>query len=89
MHLDLVVGQYLLLDSKGFFNRSIACYRICVGAHLANQELFLVFASILWAFDIQPTPNEHGKIMTPNTDLVDDGLVTYVTDNDAQNIKYI
>ncbi|KAI0740350.1 cytochrome P450 98A3 [Earliella scabrosa] len=34
--------------------------RICPGRHFAESSLFLICASLLWAFDIGPSVNEHG-----------------------------
>ena len=57
----------------GLFN---VYHRICPGRHLANNELFINIATILWAADISAVKDEAGKPIIPNTlETVNNGLV--------------
>ncbi|KAJ3558638.1 hypothetical protein NM688_g801 [Phlebia brevispora] len=50
--------------------------RICVGKNIANQVLFLNFATLLWAFDIERWVGADGEPVTPSsTDCIDRGIV--------------
>ncbi|KAJ3557244.1 hypothetical protein NM688_g1574 [Phlebia brevispora] len=50
--------------------------RICVGKDVANQALFMDFATLLWAFNIMKAKDENGEPITPSlSDCVDEGLV--------------
>ncbi|THU86529.1 cytochrome P450 [Dendrothele bispora CBS 962.96] len=50
--------------------------RICIGLNIANQGLFIDFASLLWAASIEPAHDENGVEIVPSrTDSVDEGLV--------------
>ncbi|KAI0718569.1 cytochrome P450 [Cerioporus squamosus] len=40
--------------------------RICVGMHLAKNSVYITTARILWAFDILPATDEHGKRIIPD-----------------------
>jgi len=42
--------------------------RICPGIHLAERNLFLGIAKILWAFHIAPGKDELGQVIEPNID---------------------
>jgi cytochrome P450 family 619 len=42
--------------------------RLCPGIHLAERNLFLGIAKLLWAFDFGPGKNEEGKPIMPDTD---------------------
>lgn len=42
--------------------------RFCPGAHLAERNMFLAMAKLLWAFDMLPETDKTGKEMTPDTD---------------------
>ena len=42
--------------------------RTCVGMHLADQSLFIIMATMLWAFDITPAVDEKGKEVVPSPD---------------------
>jgi len=42
--------------------------RICPGIHLAERNLFLGIAKLLWAFDIAPGKDESGRIIEPDVD---------------------
>ena len=54
---------------------TVVC-RICIGMYLANQALFIDFASMLWAFNIERACDSSGNLITPSrTDIVDEGLV--------------
>ena len=44
--------------------------RFCPGAHLAERNLFLAMAKLLWAYDITPGKDEKGGVVTPDTDPV-------------------
>ncbi|EXJ84778.1 hypothetical protein A1O3_05450 [Capronia epimyces CBS 606.96] len=41
--------------------------RLCPGIHLAERNLFLGIAKLLWAFDFAPGKDEHGNIVEPDT----------------------
>jgi len=54
-------------------------YSTCVGVAFASQSLFIDFATLLWAFDIEPICDDQGnKIMPSLTDVVDGGVTVYV-----------
>ncbi|THH20767.1 hypothetical protein EUX98_g8515 [Antrodiella citrinella] len=40
--------------------------RVCPGAHLARNSLFISIARLLWAFHIQPAVNKEGKEILPD-----------------------
>lgn len=42
--------------------------RICPGIHLAERNLFLGIAKLLWAFEIAPGKDESGNIIEPDVD---------------------
>jgi len=42
--------------------------RICPGIHLAERNLFIGIAKLLWAFDIAPGKDESGNVIEPNVD---------------------
>ena len=48
--------------------------RICPGMWLAENSLFITISRILWAFDILPGLDEHGKEIKPNTEAYEPGL---------------
>ncbi|TFK91176.1 cytochrome P450 [Polyporus arcularius HHB13444] len=50
--------------------------RICPGMHIANQSVFIIFARLLWAFDIAPAVGEDGKPVIPPDDDFVSGLIT-------------
>ena len=49
--------------------------RLCAGMHVAERSLFLAFASILWAFDIQPALDEKDNAIIPDQEKLISGLV--------------
>ena len=50
--------------------------RICVGRHVANDTMFIAFALMLWAMDLVPAKDEHGKDIPVNVnDYVDSGML--------------
>ncbi|KAI0088549.1 cytochrome P450 [Irpex rosettiformis] len=50
--------------------------RNCIGLHFANQSLFIVMATMLWAMDILPPIDENGKVVIPPTNQWrDDGII--------------
>lgn len=49
--------------------------RICPGIHVAERSLFLGMARILWAFDIAPTTDDHGRPIRPDPDNLTQGFV--------------
>ena len=52
---------------------------MCVGKDLANQTLFIDFATLLWACNIDKAIGADGNPITPSqTDFVDEGVVMYV-----------
>lgn len=53
--------------------------RICVGKHVANNSLFIYFATMLWACTIIPGKEENGKVIPIDVDgCIEDGLVVWV-----------
>lgn len=42
--------------------------RICPGIHVAERNLFMAIAKIIWAFDISPAMGEDGKPVAPDVD---------------------
>lgn len=40
--------------------------RICVGRHVANQNLFIQLASMLWACNFQPDKDSYGAPIIPD-----------------------
>lgn len=54
-------------------------YRICVGMHYANQALFIILATMLWAADIGTSNDEDKKLaMLAASNIVDHGISAYV-----------
>lgn len=49
--------------------------RICPGIHVAERSLFLGVSRMLWAFDISPAPDKHGKPIMPDPDRLTQGFV--------------
>lgn len=41
--------------------------RLCPGIHLAERNLFLAIAKLLWAFDFKPAKDAQGKDIIPDT----------------------
>ncbi|KIJ43424.1 hypothetical protein M422DRAFT_253303 [Sphaerobolus stellatus SS14] len=51
--------------------------RVCVGRHVANNNMFIQMACILWCFDIHLGNDEAGKAVSiGDDDLIHDGLMT-------------
>lgn len=44
--------------------------RLCPGIHVAERNLFLAIAKLVWAFDFKPGMNSEGKIVEPDIDNV-------------------
>ena len=42
--------------------------RICPGMHLAERNMFLAFAKLLWAFEFLPGEDNSGHAIEPDTD---------------------
>ncbi|KIW14371.1 hypothetical protein PV08_07153 [Exophiala spinifera] len=42
--------------------------RLCPGIHLAERNLFLAIAKLLWAFEFGPGTNEEGSVVYPDID---------------------
>jgi cytochrome P450 len=42
--------------------------RLCPGIHLAERNLFLGIAKLLWAFDFAPGKDDQGNVVEPDTD---------------------
>jgi hypothetical protein len=42
--------------------------RLCPGIHLAERNLFLGIAKLVWAFNIRPGKDEDGKAVEPDVD---------------------
>ncbi|KAI0792995.1 cytochrome P450 [Irpex lacteus] len=52
--------------------------RSCVGMHFANQGLFIVMATMLWAVDILPCTDESGEVVIPTASEWDyDGITAH------------
>ena len=50
--------------------------RICVGRHVANDTMFIAFAVILWAMELAPAKDEHGRDIPVDVDgYLDSGMV--------------
>lgn len=46
---------------------------------MANQSLFMDFATLLWAFNVEKARDVNGQVITPSrTEVIDEGLVVYV-----------
>lgn len=53
--------------------------RICVARHMANHNMFIYAAVILWALNLEAGSDEKGQIIPPNVqDVIEEGLVMYV-----------
>lgn len=50
--------------------------RICQGMHIADRNLFLVIARLLWAFDVKRSLNQDGEEIVPDMNDLDEGLFT-------------
>jgi cytochrome P450 len=50
--------------------------RICVGRHVANDTIFIAFAMVLWAMELVPAKDEHGRDIPIDVDgYLDSGMV--------------
>lgn len=68
-------GNYSIKASRPFFYL-MSPFRICSGMNIANQALFIDFACLLWAVNIQQAHDREGNPIIPSrTDVVDEGLV--------------
>jgi hypothetical protein len=45
--------------------------RLCPGIHLAERNLFLGMAKLLWGFDITPGKDENGRVKSSESVVVD------------------
>ena len=71
MHLSGMVWQVLTNPTTRV--------RICVGMHFANQALFIMIATALWAANIRGKVDKDGKPIKPSiSDLIDRGVSMYV-----------
>ena len=43
--------------------------RICPGIHLAERNLFIAIAKLLWAFDMKPGKDASAQVVEPNVDI--------------------
>lgn len=59
---DLAAGEYQKRDHYGYG----AGRRICPGIHLAERNLFLAIAKLIWAFNIQPGKDANGQFIEPD-----------------------
>jgi hypothetical protein len=53
--------------------------RLCPGIHLAERNIFLGIAKLLWAFSVEKEMDENGRPLDPDTDYAtgwNEGLVT-------------
>ena len=53
-------------------------HRICPGRYFANEALYMLIASVLHVFNIQPAIDENGKPMKVETEIPLDVGVAYV-----------
>jgi cytochrome P450 len=53
--------------------------RICPGIHLAERNLFLAMAKLIWAFNIEPGRDENGRPIEPSFDPSTDYTDGFVT----------
>ena len=61
--------------------------RFCPGAHLAERNLFLAMAKLLWAFEIGPGKDDKGNIVKPDLDPVtgySEGFLVCANDFNAE-----
>lgn len=61
---ELANGSWEARDHYGYGTGR----RFCPGAHLAERNLFLAMAKLLWAFDIGPGKDESGSVTQPDLD---------------------
>ncbi|KAK5130310.1 hypothetical protein LTR08_002234 [Meristemomyces frigidus] len=61
---ELANGSWQKRDHYGYG----AGRRFCPGAHLAERNLFLAVAKLLWAFDIVPGKDAEGRVVRPDLD---------------------
>lgn len=60
---------------NSIFTSLIRFSRSCIGMHFANQGLFIVMATMLWAVDILPCTDESGEVVIPTASEWDyDGI---------------
>lgn len=59
---ELAVGDWELRDHYGYG----AGRRLCPGSHLAERDLFLAIAKLLWAFHIEAGEDASGRRMEPD-----------------------
>lgn len=63
---DLANGPWEKRDHYGYGTGR----RFCPGAHLAERNLFLAMAKLLWAFEIGPGRDGGGRVIEPDLDPV-------------------
>ncbi|KAI0251112.1 cytochrome P450, partial [Lactifluus subvellereus] len=72
---ELTTGATTNANQDGHFTYGFG-RRACVGRHLANDELFMAMARILWATNLEPARDENGDDVPLDTEsLVDVGVV--------------
>ncbi|OIW27060.1 putative cytochrome P450 [Coniochaeta ligniaria NRRL 30616] len=59
---ELANGEYANRDHYGYGSGR----RLCPGIHLAERNLFVAMAKLVWAFDIGPGRDASGKVIEPN-----------------------
>ncbi|KAK5655502.1 hypothetical protein OQA88_5773 [Cercophora sp. LCS_1] len=59
---ELASGDYANRDHYGYGSGR----RICPGIHLAERNLFLAIAKLVWAFNIGPGKDAAGKVIEPD-----------------------
>lgn len=72
------IGQMALASelaaSANYENRDHYAYgagrRLCPGIHLAERNLFLGIAKLLWAFNFAPGKDASGNAIEPDTDIL-------------------
>jgi cytochrome P450 len=60
---ELANGDHADRDHYGYGSGR----RLCPGIHLAERNLFLALAKIVWAFDIEPVRDAAGHVFEPDT----------------------
>ena len=59
---ELAVGDYANRDHYGYGSGR----RLCPGIHLAERNLFLAIAKLVWGFDIGPGRDAKGNVIEPD-----------------------
>ncbi|KAH8883132.1 cytochrome P450 [Thozetella sp. PMI_491] len=52
--------------------------RVCQGMHIADRSMFLSLSRLVWAFQFDKAVDEHGDQITPLSDDIIEGAVSYL-----------